>query len=153
MVLSIDPGLNHIGVALWTEEGVLVRAWLARSHLRPSDPIGARWIAVSRAVGSGRISRLVVERPQVYHHSPGDPNDLIDLAGVLGCLVHIFDTDVTMYRPRQWNGGRKKATVRGVAEAALTEEEHARVELPRARSLSHNVWDAVGIGLHHFGRL
>jgi hypothetical protein len=32
-------------------------------------------------------------------------------------------------------------------------EERERVQLPRAKDKHHNVWDAVGVGLHAVGRL
>ena len=37
-------------------------------------------------------------------------------------------------------------------EEKLSKAERQRVELPRAKSYQHNIWDAIGIGLHFLKR-
>jgi hypothetical protein len=150
-VLSVDPGLRQCGVALWSSGGILVRAWLARARTKPGAPIGERWRDIAQCVGSGAVEKLVVERPQIYRMSPGDPNDLLNISAVLGALAVSQGAEVVTYLPRQWKGNLKKDLHLVSIRASLTEVERSRVE-ERPKSLAHNVWDAVGIGLYYFDR-
>ena len=152
MLVSIDPGAKLAGVALW-DDNELTCAWLTR---------GEDWrdtaLNVSREVHQ-RIPRLddvdvAIERPQVYVQSKqkGDPNDLITIALMAGGAASLTATGlVTVYLPREWKQSVPKEIMVRRIQARLTSEERARVELP-APSLAHNVWDAVGIGLHQLKR-
>jgi hypothetical protein len=94
----------------------------------------------------------VIECPQVYVHSraKGDPNDLIRLALMAGVIVGaIGQKNVVEYRPAEWKGQVPKDVMTERIKRSLNKGEQSRVVLPRAMSLAHNVWDAVGIGLHH----
>jgi hypothetical protein len=112
----------------------------------------AVWAALP---GGVRADRLVVEWPQIYTYGKGrgDPNDLLALVGVGSALAALIpEAAVESVRPRAWKG-----TVPGDAmveriQALVTAGERLAVDLPCA-SLSHNVWDAVGIGLWRVGRL
>jgi hypothetical protein len=96
-----------------------------------------------------------LEVPQVYQGSKqlGDPDDLLQLAGVVGAIASLgFRGSVDGVAPREWKGTIKPDIVIARVQAILTPEETARVELPTAKGLQHNVWDAVGIGLYTVGR-
>lgn len=149
MLVSIDPGVKHCGVALWDDDQ-LASAWLAK---------GPNWYQTAINVGRGinqhvpNIDRhdIVIEKPQIYHQSrlKGDPNDLIDLAVFVGAVCMAVATgDVRMYLPREWKGSTPKDVKIERIKKSLSVEEHSRIDLP-APSLQHNVFDAVGIGLHH----
>jgi hypothetical protein len=107
---------------------------------------------------------LVIELPQVYKasHQRGakvgtDPQDLIELAAVVGGLVCMFrasNQKTRTYLPAEWKGQVPKSIVHDRARKRLSAAELAIVEenLPRA-SLAHNVWDAVSLFLRYVGRL
>ena len=151
MLLSVDPGLRSCGIATWDHGGRLERAMLIL------NPNGAEWVSMVGAVTGlvGTNYRLVIELPQVYvaSRSKGDPNDLILLAGLVGSFAHRFAAGgYTLIKPAQWKGQTPKAITEERARKRLTPEELARVQFPKAKSLRHNVWDAIGIGLKHLSR-
>lgn len=152
MLVSIDPGVRLCGVAVF-EDGELASAWLSKS---------SGWRTMAYCVVSDlqkryplevlEPGRLVIEKPQIYTQNKlkGDPNDLIDLACVVGALgVLMIRQELTTYLPRQWKGQVPKHVMIERIKGKLSEDERKRIELPSAKSLQHNVWDAVGIGLHH----
>jgi hypothetical protein len=112
-----------------------------------------------------RPREVVVEWPQVYRasKSPGDPNDLIGLAGVSMCIAGILTTaslsrnealGIFSYTPATWAGQLPKSKVKKIAsprgkriEAALTVDE-----LRFFKPFDHDAVDAIGIGLYHLGR-
>jgi hypothetical protein len=147
MLLSIDPGVTSCGVAAWDNEGRLVRAELVQ---------GDTWQKTVQGIVDTSLNNhpdLAIEKPQVYTQNKlkGDPNDLIDLAVVVGAIVGVFGltTRVTLYRPSEWKGQTPKDVMIDRIKNKLSKAEHKKVELPKAKSLQHNVWDAVGIGLYH----
>jgi hypothetical protein len=156
MLVAVDPGVKCAGVAVF-EDGELSSAWLSR---------GESWLTTAKTVWNdmernypleilGGIA-LAVEVMQVYTQNKlkGDPNDLIDvtlmagaLAGIILCAVPT--APITTYRPRQWKGQVPKGVMTVRIQSKLSQDELARIELPHAKELQHNVWDATGIGLHH----
>ncbi|WP_246137120.1 hypothetical protein [Myxococcus llanfairpwllgwyngyllgogerychwyrndrobwllllantysiliogogogochensis] len=101
--------------------------------------------------------QLVIEMPRVYSaaHQKGDQNDLIQLAGVVGMLGGYLPNVASRRSvyPRDWKGTVDADAFIERIKQRLSPVEHLRVELPSATSLHHNVWDAIGIGLHALGRL
>ncbi len=95
---------------------------------------------------------LHCEWPQVYRagKSKGDPNDLLILTAILGALSARFNGTLTSYLPREWKGTLDPDICIERIQGRLTGEETSRVDLAGAKS--HNIWDAVGIGLHAVGR-
>lgn len=168
MIAAIDPGLRGCGVALFSEvTGRLQEARYVRGSILSSDPtasgayaagITARYVVDNLTVLlRGRmLTRLLLEMPQIYVHRKGkDPNDLLGLAAVLGgiCALHPYSA-VTQYRPHDWKGNLDgDAMVERIQKRAAEAGETNYAILPSAKSLHHNVWDAVGIGYHFFGRL
>jgi len=153
VIITIDPGVHEAGVAIWRPEGVLFEAYLVRVRKDQS------WLwmvcRIREELHGIAITEIVIERPQIYVHSrsKGDPNDLITLAlmagATVGALTRDLSVTVTEYLPAQWKGQVPKQVMTKRIKRALTDEEHTRVTLPKARGLAHNVWDAIGIGLHH----
>jgi hypothetical protein len=96
---------------------------------------------------------LVIEKPQVYQSMKVDPGDLIDLAIVVGRIIGLSGREVTLYKPSQWKGQTPKAIHHERIKKLLSADELSRVVLPKAKkTLGHNVWDAIGLGLFHLGR-
>jgi hypothetical protein len=152
-IVSIDPGVKLAGITLW-QAGIMVNATLLR---------GEHWTDVADSAaeffsGIG-LDQIVIEKPQVYvrSRSKGDPNDLIDLALAAGAITQALRmgspfASIHEYKPAEWKGQLPKDICVERTRFALTDDERKRVNLPRAKSLAHNVWDSVGIGLKHLKR-
>ncbi len=154
-LLAIDPGLRHCGCAYFTD-GVLSRACLAVNYekkLRGPKAHHAMALEVSLRMNSAYWT--VLEYPRIYpNHSnkrAEDPNDCLELAGVDGAIAAYLGGNVSHVFPSEWKGQVPKAIMIERIKKTLTKEETQRVELAGAKS--HNIWDAVGIGLFHLGRL
>ncbi|NTX15501.1 hypothetical protein HUA76_32505 [Myxococcus sp. CA056] len=167
--VSIDPGLRHCGVAVFDaplhERATLLAAGLPKNPEHQGGELSlASWASMAFAVREWLRSRvgdepfqLILEMPRVYAaaHQKGDQNDLIQLAGVVGMLGG-FLPNVASRRsvyPRDWKGTVDADAFIERIKQRLDAAEHLCVELPSAATIHHNVWDAIGIGLHTLGRL
>lgn len=155
-VVSVDPGLRACGVAVF-HDGVLKRAAYVRNPEKKARGPEA-WQTMAKAVHDWLdlepVDVLVLEVPQVYRagQQKGDPDDLLQLAGVDGCVVGLVGADtVRAYLPREWKGQVPKEIHNARVMKELTEEERLSIE-PCAPSLLHNVIDGIGIGLYFLGR-
>lgn len=132
MILGIDPG-KCTGWAILAEGGELIRC-------------GEGWPPSLEGV-----RRAVVECPQIYRASkaPGDPNDLIKVAILVGRYVERLDqanVPVRLVKPAEWKGQVPKKIHNARVKGALQTAELARLaklELPESRE--HNVIDAIGL--------
>lgn len=157
--LVVDPGSQACGCSIF-RDGTLERAALVRAIFKlKNNPAG--WRAMAQDVwswaGEG-VEALIVERmPSYFGDAPSKTAALHGLTGVTAaiCGADIPFLSVLGYFPEEWEGRlSRKGEFDPVVEriqSRLSPEELARVELPAA-SLAHNVWDSIGIGLHHFGR-
>ncbi len=110
------------------------------------DWANARGIYQPRGVG--------VEVPRVYPAAKqkGDQNDLIAVAMVAAACASAFvGANVFSYYPRDWKGTIDGDVMTERIKGRLAPHELERVQL--AGALSHNIFDGIGIGLHHFNRL
>lgn len=151
-VVSIDPGLSGCGVAIFSD-GILDSAVYPTVSKEGSRV--QRWACMSREVylAMRTCDVLVVEVPRVY---PGvrreDPNDLLDLTGVLGGILAIgCYRSAVQYYPSEWKGQVPKKVMNARVLSKLSEWE--RLGIANAGAKTHNILDAVGIGLHYLGRL
>lgn len=165
-IVCVDPGLNACGVAIFSgETGRLEHAALVE-NLRIACDLPTRWEGMALAVGqwlspqSARptVNRtLVVEMPKIYSaaKSKGDPNDIVNLAGVVAAVTTLTPcSGRRLLFPRDWKGTiDPDDLIDRWIKPRLSPIEHTKVSLPTAESLQHNVWDAIGIGLHVVGRL
>lgn len=156
-VLSCDPGLRGSGVGVF-EDGKLVRAAYVKSPERIERGPPA-WRAMAHAVsgwvGTDSIDTLVLEVPQVYRagQQKGDPDDILQLAGVDGAVVGmIWSSSVKWYLPREWKGQVEKSIMVRRIEKLLTPEEVSVIEACPA-SLRHNIIDGIGLGLFYLKRM
>ena len=162
-VLAVDPSLSATGVALVIPYGmthVLSAASLVKGG-KTTDMLADRCRGVVHGIMLslvGVADVVVIERPRINvatHGSKADPDDLIKLAILCGAIAHAFSergTTVMFVKPDAWKGQAPKDITTARAVARLSDAEMARVQLPSAASLQHNVWDAVGIGLWAVGR-
>lgn len=158
MLLAIDPGKNWCGAAVfcWQQQDVDLQ-WAGLIEAAPNVRSGPEsWRELAGAVYNLHrfpIDDLVIECPQIYPGAPKtDLNDLFDLAGVAGAIAtRYFGVPVTRVFPAQWKGQLPKKTMNDRVLEHLSEIERSRIV--SAGALTHNILDAVGIGLYHCGRL
>jgi hypothetical protein len=166
LLAAVDPSIVSSGVAMFVD-GTL--AEVERVHFPDREgAIGHRCATMALAIVS-TISRafprppdtLVIEWPQVYRaaKSPGDPNDLLGLAGVgVGVAAQFAAHGMTVIRsptPHDWTGSlAKERRVRGVKVSPRAARILERLS-PAERALipaQHDAIDAVGLGLWALGR-
>lgn len=169
MLITVDPGTDCCGVALWRNSSALQAAALVRAREYQPGAQGrqvmahafAAWITSKAPAAS--IDRIVIEFPQTYggRAARGDANDLIALGATIGALEQVARvvlgiTNVDNVTPAQWKGGiPKPKRARDFDEYVITQrvrehlqpDEWAHVEWPKSVRLSWDVADAVGIGL------
>jgi hypothetical protein len=128
-MLTVDPSIVSTGWSVWrrTEHGAeLLGAGLV--HLNDSwrlRPRAERWTEMAlqvrhagKAVLGGSPESAVLEWPRILpvtHGSKGDPNDILQLAGVVGAISHelrLSGCSVLMARPEEWKGQATKGSPR-----------------------------------------
>lgn len=146
LVLSADPGAHRHGLAVWNN-GVLVSAFYTKKD-SPLEELQKKGF-------SGKIHKVVIEFMQIYRVTgTKQANDLLSVSFSSGCLVGLLGIDeIVLYKPREWKGQTPKNIMTKRIQKILAPEELNIVELPSAKSLQHNVWDGIGIGLKYWGRL
>lgn len=145
MILCLDPGATAAGVALFDDK-TLTRAYLAR---------GKCWVSTADdllhnlGVPVDSITEVVIEKMQVYKETPVKwANDLITVSLMGGRVSGFFpQAEIKTYLPRDWKGGAPKAIMTKRIMRAISDVESDRIENPSDKSLTHNVIDAIGIGV------
>ena len=155
-MITIDPGLNGCGVANWPGRngggGELVHAfYIERIEGSASKAYQMAWTLCS-CLHATPVEQVIIERPRIYTKMKGDPADILNLLEVGATLQGMLGRPVEWVEPHAWKGSLNADAMTERIKSRLTPEEHKRVE-PCAASLMHNVYDAVGIGLHALGRL
>lgn len=158
-LLAVDPGIRGCGAAVF-RGGKLVAAAYVKNPLRSGNR-AREAAAMAEAVRDWSLAldvdELAVEWMQVYwgdEHGK-DPNDLLALCGIGAALSALVSEDATSYLVSEWKRTMKKEPCHARIRLRLEPEELkiAKAAVAAAGSLGHNVWDAVGIGLHHVRRL
>ena len=161
-LLAIDPSLTATGVAHFTTDvtGMMVLDRASLASAPAADSLALRCDMMVKSVRKESYHHslaiahyVVIEKPRIHVATRGgkaDPADIIKLAILCGALAqHYIETgaEVIFVEPAEWKGQTPKDITTERSKAALTDREQQRVVLPGAKSLAHNVWDAVGIGL------
>ncbi len=162
--VAVDPGKNACAVSIWESNTYsLVHASLVKNPFAKTlgKERAEKWGDMGKAVSRMILDTthtvldvsLILEIPQVYDGPQDeDKNDLLDLAGVQGAIVAASGFEVAWSPlPREWKGQLKKHHSVERVTARLSETEFARVQWP-IKSLCHNVWDALHLGLVHLER-
>lgn len=158
MILSVDPGLRHCGVALWRGHDLVVAQLVTGEKDTGVRDSEAWWTMVDNVVtwakAYGPLDVIVSEFPKVYSvgKSKGDPEDLLQLAAIVGGIVCRERAVSKIVRPYEWKGQVPKDIMTGRILSKLSPLEQ-RIIPKLAASKLHNVIDAIGIGLRHVGRL
>ncbi len=152
IMISIDPGTQGIGLAVWYPPELLCAAYVPLT----GETLEARVQSIKTILKAPTLAccdRLVLEYPQIYRGTPADPNDLLGLALVDGALLACISTpNAQLVLPREWKGTVKKDVMCRRIESRLTPIEQRRLKDVK-KSVRHNMVDAVGIGLWALGRL
>lgn len=171
LLLALDPGIRGSGVAVFdASKKELHHACYVKNPNDGNGPAAcaAMALAIVTAVNDHYkheitgLAHLALEWPKVYAagKGKGDPNDLIALAGIGAALVSTVmmllhstpePLQITHYYPRDWKGTVDADVMLDRIEARLTPAEAAKIQ--RSGALTHNIIDAVGIGLFTLGRL
>lgn len=154
-MITIDPGLNGCGFAEWVGDQMVRARYIKRTEGSASKAYQMAWTLNqityrNDIVADGRYS--IIERPRIYTKMKGDPADILNLLEVGATFQGMLGRPVEWVEPHAWKGSLNADAMTERIKSRLTPEEHKRVE-PCAASLMHNVYDAVGIGLHALGRL
>lgn len=158
-ILSVDPGLRCVGVALF-KDGVLVRAAALRGPTTGRGP--AVWSAlaqdVERWVGmQGNPTTpgtLVVELMKVQVKGRADPADLLELAGVTGAIVgRLSSWSAEGFEPAAWKGQVPRDIYGARVEGHLRAEGlWSRVEVPSRATELNDAMHAAGLGRWYLAR-
>lgn len=151
-LVSIDPGFAQAGgtaLACWNE-GQLVAARLVRSAVWEGEPGLPLWLYLAREAHAFALhpDRVVIEMPRTYggRAKVGDANTIIALAGLVGVLAATFADRGAKVELISVPKIPKKVTEERV-HGILSQAEIKLVYAAAPRSLRHNIYDSVGIGL------
>lgn len=178
-VLSVDPGEHGCGYALWiVQETKHSGEPRPRRTATLLDANYAPGLVFTRERGQHAVSppktwfddttidELAIEIPQIYiQRTRGDQNDLVLLAFAAGAAFGALGVPrAVLYHPHDWKGNTPKDLGRDRYSIALAQHERDRLCFTKGArckeerihgltaDLEHNVWDAIGLGLHHLGR-
>lgn len=161
-LLAVDVGKRACGCSLW-EHGKLIGAKLVRARDQNIQTFSLAVEEMARAVclwtfgiiSTGYDLNAVIELPQTYggRAKHGDANVLIELAVVVGAIQRSINAPTSLIWPHEWKGSIPKKdkvsaenVIKNRALEKLSMMERVNIELP-GKSLEHNVYDAIGIGL------
>ncbi|MFG0245714.1 MAG: hypothetical protein ACF8MF_06670 [Phycisphaerales bacterium JB052] len=165
-LITLDPGLRCCGLAYF-RKGKLVHAGCAVNPYTASTKIRdvPAWLGVAEScreliyewLRGSRATQIVYEMPTVYVDGYADPNDLMQLAGVLGAIAGMFpEVPWEGFLPAQWKGQLDKGVHHArIKEFFLSPHEVRKLEVDLGEinaGLQHNALDAVGLGLHYLKR-
>jgi hypothetical protein len=140
-ILAVDPGLNACGWAARIGERPIVPGTIRPKTFTIRDRVNEIIRQLPRMPGGRRWDILVVEKPQVYEgrKSKGDPNDLVNLALVVGAVMATIPAGIFLDPlPNAWKGAVPKHI------------HHRRIRrrVPGLPRCSMDAMDAVGLLLY-----
>jgi hypothetical protein len=176
ILLAVDPGIRGSGTALFVDDQLISAGFVKNPAKVGAGPAECAdmaheiilWALCARGGIVNHPTEIVVEIPQIYQRSAGktkgDPNHLLPLFGIQCALAMALRgyAKVTDYKPSEWKGStRKPFNQSGEVEYVITKRVKARLSpeeltcVDWTRSVKHSwdVADAVGLALHHIGRL
>lgn len=157
LLITIDPGLRACGVAVF-RDGSLVWAAAVRGPREGRGPrlwrsLGTNVEAVlpgcEEGPGPSALWHVVIETMKVYVNGPGDPDDLLELAGIGGAISAAVPAWWTLegVLARDWSGQVPSAIRRERTRAWVEQNGWLdRVDLNTTARFQQDVWSAIGIG-------
>lgn len=162
MILALDPGIRGCGIALFSLDKRLIACDYVKNSYHTGNDANAVLGMANAVLGQGlrdRVKQFVFEHPRIYtvSKSKGDNNDLLPLVGIAYAVASQLQGQAGLFRvfPHEWKGTMTKDVCHARTRTRLDTAELLVLDaaLTEAGSMGHNVLDAVGIGLHHVGRL
>lgn len=161
MIISIDPGKFKVAYAIWDPQSytlvsaglVIVSAGHDLSRVA-AWAVVAYWVDVELGISSGKPVDMIVEIPEIYRDAKKtDPNDLIDLAGVVGAIASKICVGSVVWSPlpKEWKGQLPKHVTQSRVDAKLSDLEKSKIKWP-AKHLKHNTYDAIHLGLTYLAK-
>lgn len=157
-LLTCDPGLRAVGVALW-KDGVLLHAGAVRGPPPPARG-PAVWGLLAADVyadievpiaGLAGPCHLVTETMQYQHGTKkGSAEDLLEVQGVAGAIVGVFSRTAVLFDEapaHAWKGQVPRDVMAGRVEGWLRAQGWWDRVVPSSRATENNdAMHAVGIG-------
>ena len=152
-MLSVDPGLQGTGWALWDHTGCLIKVGvITPSQTKPLFS-RCRWIAnkLQEIEFDNKDFLVVCEYPKFFDSAMGQMvarrGDLVKLATLIGVIAGRCKSSSFMpVGVNEWKGTLPKTVVERRIRAIIGEKKCVRL------GIKTHAWDAVGIGLYKQGR-
>lgn len=142
MQITIDPGTNGCGWAVWGSDWTLKYYGVLSSGSKNWD-IKRDEIAkkLKKIVTNYGVTKGYIEEPQKFHGTFGnmvaDRGDLVKLSIFVGYVEGYLGIEMERVRVLDWKGQLPKDVV----------IKRIKRLMPKTRAKSHD-WDAIGIGLY-----
>lgn len=159
-LISIDPGRDHVAAAFWRE------CRLQRCILLATPGDQDLGIVVSGLLRSAEATSAWMDASaghavvEYMCHHPGraasQARDLIDVSISGVAIAARLAQTISFIAANQWKGQAPKPVIQRRVLERLDERESAVLAealLAIRRGRHHDIYDAVGIGLHHLRRL
>ncbi len=153
LLISIDPGKNTCGIAVWGcgADGaeLLYACSFSARNTNKEYPVFVEDLWFEFLDGYADSPPVFFfEVPQYYAKKRNTFRGVDALMDVINAFrKYGICTDNLVY-PRQWKGNVPKAVHQKRIQAALTPSEMLRI----SEEGSHDMWDAIGVGLFATGR-
>lgn len=151
--VSIDPGLRHLGLAMFEGARLMKAVLVANPETTRRGAVA--WVEmaaeVRRACASFQPHTLVIEEMQRDSRTVGAAiDDLLQVQGVGGAVasgLRAMTVDAVVgYTPSAWKGSVPKPVHNKRVLGKLTAAEELAIDFC-APHLQNNVTDAIGLGL------
>mgnify|MGYP001572486593 CR=1 FL=1 len=151
MKMTIDPGTNGTGFAIWNNEGILKEygvinppskytEWRERAEYVVSQ------LEIEIKFYSPSISSYYVEEPSFFQSTGGrvtaSSGSLVKLSMLVGMIIDHFNAKTV--KVNEWKGQLPKRVVENRVKKILGKE--------KSKNIKSHAFDAIGIGLYLQGR-
>ena len=141
MQITIDPGTNGCGYAVWTDKWKLLRHGVVSSSTKTWELKMEDIAKKLKFICGDIITKAYVEEPQKFHGTFGnmvaDRGDLVKLSIFVGYIKGYLGIPVESVKVIDWKGQLPKDVV----------IKRIKRLLPTVNAKSHD-WDAIGLGLY-----